>query len=332
MFLTVVYVPGWIEKNRQKASSIKSVSVFAERDHGQRTLLTPGDEDSLVEFHLYSTCHTFPLTKPQVLAHFLAFFNHQHPQAPQKLAKHSGSISGSTTATRWGFSWTRQKGRMLFPRGNKHADRPRGQGEASPSWPASTQLGKISLLPACILGEVHWAPMTGKRSPMLSTENRQQGKWTVSFSGSGLLGPLLVMNGQQSHVDPELTHRERGSNIPFQEAPCPLSPTPEPTSTWPSSQSFYTVLSLDHWTANWETVCWVERIFLYFIVGLNLRLHLLWLKKKHLLIWIEPSICPHFVVLKKCCSTWWCCGSMHVLSTLNVHKQCNHTQTNGESH
>lgn len=123
---------------------------------------------------------------------------------------------------------------------------------------------------------VYWGRSTGPLSPMLSTENRQQGKWTVSFSGSGLLDPLLlVMNGQQSRVDPELTHRERGSNIPFQEAPCPLSPTPEPTSTCPSSRSFYTVLSLDHWTANWETVCWVERIFLYFIVGFNLRLHLL---------------------------------------------------------
>ena len=50
---------------------------------GQRTLLTPADEDSLVEFRLYSASHGFPLTKPQVLAHALAIYNLRHQAAPK---------------------------------------------------------------------------------------------------------------------------------------------------------------------------------------------------------------------------------------------------------
>jgi len=50
---------------------------------GQRTLLTPADEDSLVEYLLYSASHGFPLTKPQVLAHALAIYNLRHQAAPK---------------------------------------------------------------------------------------------------------------------------------------------------------------------------------------------------------------------------------------------------------
>ena len=50
---------------------------------GQRTLLTPADEDSLVEYLLYSATHGFPLTKPQVLAHALAIYNLRHQASPK---------------------------------------------------------------------------------------------------------------------------------------------------------------------------------------------------------------------------------------------------------
>ncbi|XP_062340827.1 uncharacterized protein LOC134039094 [Osmerus eperlanus] len=50
---------------------------------GQRTLLTPADEDSLVEYLLYSASHGLPLTKPQVLAHALAIYNLRHQAAPK---------------------------------------------------------------------------------------------------------------------------------------------------------------------------------------------------------------------------------------------------------
>ena len=50
---------------------------------GQRTLLTPADEDSLVEYLLYSSSHGFPLTKPQVLVHALAFYNLRHQASPR---------------------------------------------------------------------------------------------------------------------------------------------------------------------------------------------------------------------------------------------------------
>ena len=49
----------------------------------QRQLLTPEDENSLVEYCLYSASHGFPLTKPQVLAHALAIYNQRHPHAPK---------------------------------------------------------------------------------------------------------------------------------------------------------------------------------------------------------------------------------------------------------
>ncbi|KAK9513173.1 hypothetical protein VZT92_026731 [Zoarces viviparus] len=49
--------------------------------YGQRTLLTPEDEDSLVGYCLYSASHGFPLTKPQVLAHTLAIYNLRHRKA-----------------------------------------------------------------------------------------------------------------------------------------------------------------------------------------------------------------------------------------------------------
>ncbi|XP_031698045.1 jerky protein homolog-like, partial [Anarrhichthys ocellatus] len=49
--------------------------------YGQRTLLTLEDEDSLVEYGLYSDSHGFPLTKPQVLAHALAIYNLRHREA-----------------------------------------------------------------------------------------------------------------------------------------------------------------------------------------------------------------------------------------------------------
>ncbi|XP_071381368.1 uncharacterized protein [Centroberyx affinis] len=47
--------------------------------HGQRPLLAPEDENSLVEYCLYSASHGFPLTKPQILAHALAIHNYRHP-------------------------------------------------------------------------------------------------------------------------------------------------------------------------------------------------------------------------------------------------------------
>ena len=50
---------------------------------GQRPLLTPADEYSLVEYLLYSASHGFPLTKPQVLAHALAIYNLRHQDAPK---------------------------------------------------------------------------------------------------------------------------------------------------------------------------------------------------------------------------------------------------------
>lgn len=50
---------------------------------GQRPLLTPEDENSLVQYCLYSASHRFPLTKPQVLAHALAIYNLSHPEAPK---------------------------------------------------------------------------------------------------------------------------------------------------------------------------------------------------------------------------------------------------------
>ena len=50
---------------------------------GQRTLLTPADEDSLVEYLLYSASHGFPLTKPQVLVHALVIYNLRHQAAPK---------------------------------------------------------------------------------------------------------------------------------------------------------------------------------------------------------------------------------------------------------
>uniref|UniRef100_A0A8C2ZHE7 HTH CENPB-type domain-containing protein n=1 Tax=Cyclopterus lumpus TaxID=8103 RepID=A0A8C2ZHE7_CYCLU len=50
---------------------------------GQRTLLTPADEDSLAEYCLYSASYGFPLTKPQVLAHALAIYNERHQAAPR---------------------------------------------------------------------------------------------------------------------------------------------------------------------------------------------------------------------------------------------------------
>ncbi|XP_028428578.1 uncharacterized protein LOC114552133 [Perca flavescens] len=47
----------------------------------RRSLLTHADEDSLVEYCLYSALHGFPLTKPQVLAHALAIYNLRHQDA-----------------------------------------------------------------------------------------------------------------------------------------------------------------------------------------------------------------------------------------------------------
>ena len=41
--------------------------------HSRGPLLTPADENSLVEYCLYSASHGFPLTKPQVLAHALGW-------------------------------------------------------------------------------------------------------------------------------------------------------------------------------------------------------------------------------------------------------------------
>ncbi|XP_028451539.1 uncharacterized protein LOC114566898 [Perca flavescens] len=43
--------------------------------------ITHADEDSLVEYCLYSALHGFPLTKPQVLAHALAIYNLRHQDA-----------------------------------------------------------------------------------------------------------------------------------------------------------------------------------------------------------------------------------------------------------
>ncbi|XP_078140067.1 uncharacterized protein LOC139925965 [Centroberyx gerrardi] len=53
--------------------------------HGQRPLLAPEDENSLVEYCLYSASHGFPLTKPHIQAHALAIYNRRHPNA-QKTA------------------------------------------------------------------------------------------------------------------------------------------------------------------------------------------------------------------------------------------------------
>ncbi|XP_071760830.2 uncharacterized protein LOC139915943 [Centroberyx gerrardi] len=50
---------------------------------GRKTSLTPEDESSLVEYCLYSASYGFPLTKPQVLAHALAIYNHRHPEGPK---------------------------------------------------------------------------------------------------------------------------------------------------------------------------------------------------------------------------------------------------------
>lgn len=47
--------------------------------HGQKTL-TPADS---LEYCLYSASHGFPLTKPHVLAHALAIYNHRHTESPK---------------------------------------------------------------------------------------------------------------------------------------------------------------------------------------------------------------------------------------------------------
>lgn len=57
--------------------------VASDCTRGQRQLLTPEDENSLVEYCLYSASHGFPLTKPQILAHALDIYNRRHPDAPK---------------------------------------------------------------------------------------------------------------------------------------------------------------------------------------------------------------------------------------------------------
>ncbi|XP_071776472.1 uncharacterized protein LOC139928027 [Centroberyx gerrardi] len=50
---------------------------------GRSTYLSTEDENSLVDYWLYSASHGFPVTKPQVLAHALAIYNLRHPDDPK---------------------------------------------------------------------------------------------------------------------------------------------------------------------------------------------------------------------------------------------------------
>ncbi|KAK9543258.1 hypothetical protein VZT92_001050 [Zoarces viviparus] len=106
--------------------------------YGQRTLLTPEDEDSLVEYCLYSASHGFPLTKPQVLGHALAIYNLRHREAQR-------TVLGQT----WWINFWEQQHHRLTARTPDIIDR----GRASCAKRGSDMLGGDNPNICCLCGE-----------------------------------------------------------------------------------------------------------------------------------------------------------------------------------
>lgn len=84
--------------------------------HGQKALLTPEDENSLVEYCLYAAGYGFPLTKPQILAHALALYNVRHPQAPRVTLSQTWWINFRERHRQKLSAWTPhiKRGRVLY--------------------------------------------------------------------------------------------------------------------------------------------------------------------------------------------------------------------------